>query len=174
MEENNNEKKNKNEEQQIKPLLKHKKDRTKSKTEHKGIVWDNKTIEEQYLERKLHPRQKIDEPKTPYTPYEEGDDVYLQKINEVNKIQPTEDVLNSVFNQLENVKTEGQKEEEFLQKRHKAYANEFTEAKKFFKEHENINNEDEHDEELIEETINNTLINKFSGKITKKLEEEKK
>ena len=174
MEEKKKKKKNENEEHPIKPLLKHKKDRTKSKTEHKGIVWDNKTIEEQYLERKLHPRQKIDEPKTPYTPYEEGDDIYLQKINEVNKIQPTEDVLNSVFNQLENVKTEGQKEEEFLQKRHKAYANEFTEAKKFFKENENINNEDEHDKELIEETINNTLINKFSGKITKKLEEEKK
>ena len=174
MEENNKEKKNEKEEHPIKPLLKHKKDRTKSKTEHKGIVWDNKTIEEQYLDRKLHPRQKIDEPKTPYTPYEEGDDEYLEKINEVNKIQPTEDVLNSVFNQLENVKTEGQKEEEFLQKRHKAYANEFTEAKKFFKEHENINNEEEYDEELIEETINNTLINKFSGKITKKLEEEKK
>ena len=143
------------------------------KGEKRGIVWDNKTIEEQYEERKLHPCQKIDEPKTPYLPYE-GDDEYLKKITEVNKLEGTEDVLNDVMNKLKNVKNETQKEEEFLQKRHKAYANEFTEAKKFFKEHENINNEDEHDEELIEETINNTLINKFSGKITKKLEEEKK
>ena len=172
MEENNKEKKNENEEHPIKPLLKHKKDRTKSKTEHKGIVWDNKTIEEQYLERKLHPRQKIDEPKTPYTPYEEGDDIYLQKINEVNKIQPTEDVLNSVFNQLENVKTEGQKEEEFLQKRHKAYANEFTEAQKFRNEH--IDDDEKAHNELEEKTINNTLINKFAGKVTKEAKKDEK
>jgi hypothetical protein len=171
MEENNKEKKNENEEHPIKPLLKHKKDRTKSKTEHKGIVWDNKTIEEQYEERRLHPRQKIDEPKTPYIPYEKGDDEYLKKVTEVNKIEGTEDVLNDVINQLKNVKNETQKEEEFLEKRHKVYANEFKEAQKFREEHEK--DDEKIRNELEEKTINNTLINKFAGKINLDKNDEK-
>ena len=153
------------EDKPIKPLLKHHKDKKNEKDEKKerrSIMWDNKTIEEQFEERKLHPCQKIDEPDTPYIPYE-GDDEYLKKVTEVNKIEATEDVLNDVANKLKNIKNEAQKEEEFLQKRHKAYANEFTEALKFRKENEE-DDEKAHNE-LEEKTINNTLINKFAGKI---------
>ena len=75
------------------------------------------------------------------------------------------------MNKLKNVKNETQKEEEFLQKRHKAYANEFTEAQKFFKENED---EDKAHSELEEKTINNTLINKFAGKINNDLKDEGK
>lgn len=163
-------------EKPVKPLLKHHhlhKDETKDeKREKKAIVWDNKTIEEQFEDRKLHPRQKIDEPKTPYIPYEDGDDEYLKKITEVNKIKGTEEVLNNVMNQLKNVKNETQKEDEFLQKRHKAYANEFTEALKFRDEHGD-DDEKAHNE-LEEKTINNTLINKFAGKVTKEAKKDEK
>ena len=87
----------------IKPLLKPSKSREEGKKKKKSVVWDVKTLEEQELERKLHPvLMKITEPKTPYTPYEEGEDEYLKKINEVNKIQPTEEVLDKVISQLEN------------------------------------------------------------------------
>ena len=60
-----------------------------------GIIWDNKTIEEQYLDRKLHPRIKIDEPKTPYPDGDDGD-IYQEGINKVNEIKLTEDLLNNV------------------------------------------------------------------------------
>ena len=157
------------EEKHPKPLLKHhtkNKDGEKDeKKDRKSIMWDNKTIEEQYEERRLHPCQKIDEPKTPYIPYEKGDDEYLKKVTEVNKIEGTEDVLNDVINQLKNVKNETQKEEEFLEKRHNIYANEFTQAQKFREEHE-IDDEKARNA-LEEKTINNTLINKFAGKVTK-------
>ena len=39
--------------------------------------------------------------KIPYTPYEEGDDEYFNKLNEVNKTKPTADVLAQVINTLE-------------------------------------------------------------------------
>lgn len=38
-------------------------------TQHKSVVWDWKSLEEQELERKNNPRTKINEPKTPYMPY---------------------------------------------------------------------------------------------------------
>ncbi len=163
------------EEKHPKPLLKHhtknKESEKDEKKDRKSIMWDNKTIEEQYEERRLHPRQKIDEPKTPYIPYEKGDDEYLKKVTEVNKIEGTEDVLNDVINQLKNVKNETQKEEEFLEKRHKVYANEFKEAQKFREEHEK--DDEKIRNELEEKTINNTLINKFAGKINLDKNDEK-
>ena len=53
------------------------------------VVWDSKSIEEQELEKINNPRKKIDEPKTPYLPYDGEDDEYLKKLNEINKVQPT-------------------------------------------------------------------------------------
>lgn len=35
----------------------------------KSVVWDWKSLEEQEQERLNNPRQKINEPKTPYLPY---------------------------------------------------------------------------------------------------------
>ena len=55
-----------------------------------GIIWDNKTIDEQFLDRKLHPRIKIDEPKTPY-PDGDDSDIYQEGINKLNEIKPTEE-----------------------------------------------------------------------------------
>jgi len=50
-----------------------------------GIIWDNKTIEEQYLDRKLHPRIKIDEPKTRY-PYGDDEDIYQKELIKLMKL----------------------------------------------------------------------------------------
>ena len=183
----------------VKPLLKHKaseKEKTKKK---KSVVWDVKTLEEQELDRKLHPvLMKINEPKTPYTPYEEGDDEYLKKLNEVNKIQPTDELLDEVLGKLQHqvqrkdsstseeylevevveadgtvkkelVKKEKQHTKDFEQKRHKAYVNEFTQAKKYFQEHNiDLNVEDNNEPTIEDVTINNTLLNKFVGKVHKK------
>ena len=79
-----------------------------SKKDHKkvrkSVNWDIKNLEENELQNKLHPvTMKITEPKTPYTPYEEGDDEYFNKLNEVNKTKPTEDVLAQVINTLEKI-----------------------------------------------------------------------
>ena len=74
----------------------------KNKKKRKSVNWDVKNLENNELENKLHPvTMKITEPKTPYTPYEEGDDEYFNKLNEVNKTKPTADVLAQVINTLE-------------------------------------------------------------------------
>lgn len=190
----------------------------------KSVVWDTKTLQEQEIERKLHPvTMKIDEPKTPYTEYN-GDDEYLKKINNVNKIEYSEDLMNNVLSKLndkhlddqneyleieivdkegkarkELVKKEHVNSKEFLKKRHYAYANEFTTAKACYKKDEDEEREekkqneckepqtssvkkeeDEEDEEDIrkfeEQVLNNTLYNKFAGKLQEqnRKKEEKK
>ena len=140
---------------------------------------------------------KIDEPKTPYTPYEEGDDDYFNKLNEVNKTKPTEDILAQVNNILEKmpekkdeeadlieievvekdgtvvkklVKNENKEDKEFQEKKKRAYHNEFAKAKEFMMKHKD---EDDAEEELIKKTMENTLANKYVGFIDKKKEEEK-
>lgn len=59
----------------------------------KKVCWDEEKLKEQEIERKLHPKQKIPDPKTPYTELlpEETDD-YLILLNEVNHIIPKEKV----------------------------------------------------------------------------------
>ena len=155
------------------------------KKKKKSVSWDWKTLEEQELDRKLHPvLMKITEPKTPYTPYE-GEDEYLQQLREINKIH-TDDVLDKVTNELENkkrkdsedseeyleveiingdgttrkelVKKEHQHKKGFDEKRQMAYKNEFTEAKKYFDAHKAPDNN------LVQTTLKNTLKNKFVGK----------
>jgi len=70
----------------------------------KQVLVSKKNLEDNELQSKLHPvTMKITEPKTPYTPYEEGDDEYFNKLNEVNKAKPTEDVLAQVINTLEKI-----------------------------------------------------------------------
>lgn len=65
-------------------------------SEHR-VMWDWKSLEEQDIERKNNPRKKIDEPKTPYLPYEEEDDEYLKKLNEINKTKPTVNINNDTL-----------------------------------------------------------------------------
>ena len=128
-----------------------------------GIIWDNKTIEEQYLDRKLHPRIKIDEPKTPY-PDGDDSDLYEEGLNEVNGIKPTEEVLNNVMTYLN-------KNYEFLENgkktntndlKKKAYASEFTKALAFAKENKDKYEELEKERKI---TLQNTLINKFHKEV---------
>jgi len=161
----------------------------------KSVNWDIKNLEDNELQNKLHPvTMKITEPKTPYTPYEEGDDEYFNKLNEVNKAKPTEDILAQVINTLEKipenkeeefmeieviekdgtvvkklVKKEKKENKEFEAKKKKAYHNEFAIAKEFMKNHK-----DEDDEEdLIKKTMENTLANKYIGLIENKDDKEK-
>ena len=167
----------------------------------KSVHWDEKTLEQNEIENKLYPCTiPITEPKTPYTPYEEGDDEYFNKLNKVNATKPTEEVLDKVINKLENkviesndnknekfiqievieadgsVKKELAKDEhihtnKFINKRDKAYRNEYTEAKKFLEEHNDDIGIDGNKKDLIEQTMENTLTNKFVGMAEKKKRE---
>ena len=174
----------KKEEKQKEGILTKKDKKNKKK---KSVNWDAKNLEFNELQNKLHPvTMKITEPKTPYTPYEEGDDEYFNKLNEVNKAKPTEDILAQVINTLEKipenneddymeieviekdgtvvkkmVKKDKKENKEFQEKKKKAYHNEFAIAKEFMKNHK-----DEDDEEdLIKKTMENTLANKYIGMI---------
>ena len=121
-----------------------------------GIIWDNKTIEEQFLDRKLHPRIKIDEPKTPY-PDGDEEDLYEEGMNKVNETKPTEELLNNVVASLTNDNKSKTGELKL-----KAYSNEYTKALKFY--HEN----NEKFEDLTGERklcLQNTLINKFHKEV---------
>ena len=125
---------------------------------HNSIIWDNKTIEEQYLDRKLHPRIKIDEPKTPY-PNGDENDVYEEGINKLNEIKPTEEILNEVVASLnEKDKISSNTKELKL----KAYGNEYTNALKFYNE-----NKEKFDDLSGERKmcLKNTLINKFHKEV---------
>ncbi len=167
----------------------------------KSVHWDEKTLEQNEIENKLYPCTiPITEPKTPYTPYEEGDDEYFNKLNKVNATKPTEEILDKVINKLENkviesndnknekfiqievieadgsVKKELAKDEhihtnKFINKRDKAYRNEYTEAKKFLEEHNDDIGIDGNKKDLIEQTMENTLTNKFVGMAEKKKRE---
>lgn len=167
----------------------------------KSVHWDEKTLEQNEIENKLYPCTiPITEPKTPYTPYEEGDDEYFNKLNKVNATKPTEEVLDKVINKLENkviesndnknekfiqievieadgsVKKELAKDEhihtnKFINKRDKAYRDEYTEAKKFLEEHKDEMGIDGNKKDLIEQTMENTLTNKFVGMAEKKKRE---
>ena len=132
----------------------------KSKKKKNSVVWDTKNLEEnaEYL-RQHPPIMRIEEPKTPYDPYEQGDDLYLEKVRQMFNVKPTEDVLNDVSKELmkhfdENgerkngeeiveievyedgkvVKKKVTKNHrdniEFLKKRRVAYGNEYINAKK--------------------------------------------
>ena len=128
---------------------------------HIGIIWDNKTIDEQYLDRKLHPRIKIDEPKTPY-PDGDDSDIYQEGMNKLNEIKPTEELLNNVVNSLMEKNEEKKKNKKTNELKKKAYENEYTNALKFYNENK------EKFEELNGErkiTLQNTFINKFHKEV---------
>ncbi len=161
-----------NKEQKVVPLLKPPSKRRKydekgnlqnddNSRNQNGIIWDNKTIDEQYLDRKLHPRIKIDEPKTPYPDGDESD-IYQEGINKLNEIKPTEELLNNVVNSLMETNEEKKKNIKTNELKKKAYGNEYTAALKFYNE-----NKEKFDELNGERkiTLQNTLINKFHKEV---------
>ena len=136
--------------------------KTEEKTNNQsGIIWDNKTIDEQILERKLHPRKKIDEPKTPYPEVDETD-LYQDGINKLNEIKPTDELLNDVVNSLmeRNNKQINRSKTNELKK--KAYENEYTNALIFFKENKEKFEELDGERKL---SLQNTFINKFQKEV---------
>ena len=196
-----------------KSLLKTNSNSNKKEKKKNSVVWDTKNLEEnaEYL-RLNPPTMRIEEPKTPYDPYEKGDDSYLEKVRQMFNVKPTEDVLNDVSNELmkhfdskgnekdkdefveievyengEMVKKKVSKNHrdniEFLKKRRVAYGNEYTNAKMQMEneKEENSNNikkqreltEEELKEiELDDQTVKNTIINKFSSMIYRRQKEE--
>jgi hypothetical protein len=125
----------------------------KKKNNEKTIVWDNKTIEKQYLDRKLHPRIKIDENKALY-PNGDDEDLYQEGINKVNGIKPTKEIINNVIETLNKMD-----KNEYNNKANKLKKNVYdNEALKFY--HENIMKCDDLSGERII-CLQNTLINKF-------------
>ena len=141
-----------------KSLLKTSSDKKEKKKN--TVVWDTKNLEEnaEYL-RLNPPTMRIEEPKTPYDPYEQGDDSYLEKVRQMFNVKPTEDVLNDVSNELmKHFDSKGNQKEneefveievyengnlvkkkvskshrdniEFLKKRRVAYGNEYINAKR--------------------------------------------
>ena len=135
-----------------------------------GIVWDNKTIDEQFLDRKLHPRIKIDEPKTPYPDGDEND-LYQEGINKLNEIKPTEDLLNAVVSSLMDNNEEKKKNLKTKELKKKAYSNEYTKALQFYNE-----NKEKFEDLSIErkKSLQNTLINKFHKEVRNMSKSKKK
>ena len=79
----------------LKSLIKNSGNEKKSQKSTKKVEWDVEALASQEKERKLNPKMKIDEPKTPYIPFEDPDDEYLTKLNQTFKIKPT---VNIKFN----------------------------------------------------------------------------
>ena len=197
-----------------KSLLKSSSITEKTSKKKNSVVWDTKNLEENAEYLRLHPpTMRIEEPKTPYDPYEQGDDLYLEKVRQMFNVKATEDVLNDVSNELfKHFDERGEKKDdemveievyedgklvkkkvsknhrdniEFLKKRRVAYGNEYTNAKKVIEdEEENKNKINKDKKELTEEelkeielddqTVKNTIINKFSSLVFKKKKEEEK
>ena len=195
-----------------KSLLKSSSITEKTSKKKNSVVWDTKNLEENAEYLRLHPpTMRIEEPKTPYDPYEQGDDLYLEKVRQMFNVKATEDVLNDVSNELfKHFDEKGEKKDdemveievyedgklvkkkvsknhrdniEFLKKRRVAYGNEYTNAKKLVDdENEDNKNKLNKKRELTEEelkeielddqTVKNTIINKFSSLVFKKKKEE--
>ena len=97
-----------------KSLLKKSKN-NKNPNKNKNIEWDTQAIEEHKEYFSQHPpTMHIDEPKTPYTPYEEGDNDYLEKVRRMFKVEATEDVLKDVSKELDKLKDKKNNEDEFM------------------------------------------------------------
>ena len=164
-----------------KSLLKKSKNTNNNNKNRKNIEWDTQAIEEHKEYFSQHPpTMHIDEPKTPYTPYEEGDNDYLEKVRRMFKVEATEDVLKDVSKELDKLKDKKNNEDEFmnviiidkdgnknmkmvskdhkeniefLKKRKIAYENEYIKANEIEKEN------DEKEIEIKDNNIDNEEIN---------------
>ena len=116
-----------------------------------GIIWDNKIIEKQNIDKKQHTKNKISNIKTLYPKGDESD-IYQEGINKVNRIKPNEELLNKIVNSfLEKNKNNKNELKEMTND------NEYSDYLNFFKE--------KFDELENEKRISlqNTLINKFQN-----------
>ena len=197
-----------------KSLLKPSSTTEKTSKKKNSVVWDTKNLEENAEYLRLHPpTMRIEEPKTPYDPYEQGDDLYLEKVRQMFNVKATEDVLNDVSNELmKHFDEKGERKNddemveidvfedgklvkkkvsknhrdniEFLKKRKVAYGNEYINAKKLMedeldeenkekkKKNKELTEEELREIELDDQTVKNTIINKFSSLVFKKQKEE--
>ena len=118
-----------------------------------GIKWDNKTIQEQCLDKKQH--LKIKEEKTLY-PDGDNEDLYEEAVNKVNEIKATEEIINNVIEVLnDNKEIEEKLKNKQLKKR--TYNHKYSNSLKFNNnciKFDNLSGENKI-------CLQNTLINKF-------------
>ena len=116
-----------------------------------GIIWDNKIIEKQNLEKKPQSKNKKSNIKTLYPKGDESD-IYQEGINKVNRIKPNKELLNKIVNSFleKNKNNINELKEVSNDKEYSDYLNFFKEK---FDELEN--------EKRI--SLQNTLINKFQN-----------
>ena len=140
---------------------------------------------------------KIDEPKTPFEPYEGNDNDYLNKVNKIFNIKSPDEIIGQAIDTLnkcprkdssssvsdeyfevemiepngerkmEKVKKEHKDSKEFLEKRKEAYANEFIQAKMQYNEEDNSDSEDSDNDD--DEIMKQTLKNTLINKFSGKL-----
>lgn len=160
-------------------------DSSKKRKSVKKVVWDEEKLAECEHEKHLIPKTKIDEAKTPYVhPNEDSSDPYVLMLKEVEDTKCVDDInkalehlsekIHHLRKSSEDLEEEKKQRNKELQK--KAYSGEFLKAKQNM-----INNVDE-DSELenkseciidekeqnnLMETFNNTIHNKYIGKLTK-------
>ena len=125
------------------------------------IIWDNKTIEEQYLDRKLNPRIKKYEHKTSY-PKGDETDIYQEGINKLNEIKPTEELVNNIVNSLKEINKNIDNSSGASDFMGKSLKNEYLNTFTFFNENKKKFEELEEERKL---TLQNTFINKFQKEV---------
>ena len=123
-----------------------------------GIIWDNKTIEKQNLDRNLHHKNKISAIKTLY-PNGDESDIYQEGINKLNRIKPNEDIINKIVNSFLEKNNEKLNKNDINELREITCGNECVDYLNFFKEKLG---ELENEKKL---SLQNTLINKFQKEV---------
>ena len=123
-----------------------------------GIIWDNKSIEKQNLDRNLHPKNKISFLKTLY-PNGDESDIYQEGINKVNRIKPNEELINNILNSFIEKNNEKLNKNDTNEIREFTYEKECVDYLNFFKEKlGKLDNE----KKL---SLQNTFINKFQKEV---------
>jgi hypothetical protein len=157
-----------------------------SKRLSKRVNWDEEKLAEQAEDRKKHPKMKITEPKTPFNNIGDDEtDEYLIKLKEANSIVADDDMINKVLMSLNERSIEDERENQYMndeeyenkkreknkEMQKKAYANEFLLTKKMFSKG---NDSDCDEDDSIKETLENTVFNKYVGKLSIDLINERK
>ena len=168
----------------------------KKKAKNRRVEWDWQSLAKQEKERLENPKMKIDEPKTPFEPYEGNDNDYLNKVNKILNIKSTDEIITKAIDTLnkcsrkdssssysdeyvevevmepngerkmEKVKTDHKDSKEFLEKRKEAYANEFIQAKMKYNEDKDESSSEDSGDD---EVMKQTLKNTLINKFSGKL-----